>query len=115
MAIWRMTPGGPGPLQYGSLDLERRVGDMIGFDPSLTGMELLVVGRQVHTSFGGTVDVVAVDSEGRVHVLELKRDRSPRDVIAQVLDYGSWAQGLTLGEVSAVYAEQNNGTFDEAF
>ena len=36
MAIWRMTDGGPVPLQYGSLDLERRLEDMIVLDPSLT-------------------------------------------------------------------------------
>jgi Endonuclease NucS len=115
MAIWRMTDDGPVPLRFGSLDLERRLEDMIVQDPSLTGMDLLVVGRQVHTEFGGNVDVVASDAEGRVHVLELKRDRTPRDAVAQVLDYGSWAQELTLEDVAAIYAEQNVGSFDEAF
>jgi hypothetical protein len=28
--------------------------------------------------------------EGRIHVIELKRDRTPREVVAQILDYGSW-------------------------
>lgn len=115
MAIWRMTEAGPTPLHHGSLDLERRLEDMIVADPSLTGTELLVVGRQVHTDFGGNVDVIAVDMEGRVHVLELKRDRTPRDVVAQVLDYGSWAQTLKLDQVSDIYAEQDSGSFAEAF
>jgi hypothetical protein len=115
MAIWRMTEAGPVPLAYGSLDLESRLEDMIVANPSLTGIDLLVVGRQVRTDFGGNIDVLAIDVDGHVHVLELKRGRTPRDVVAQALDYGSWAQGLTIDQVSAVYAEQNDGTLDEAF
>lgn len=115
MAIWRMTDAGPVPLQYASLDLERRLEDMIVTDPSLTGMDLLVIGRQVRTDSGGSIDVLAVDVEGHVHVLELKRGRTPRDVVAQALDYGSWAQRLTVDEVTALYASQNDDPFDEAF
>ncbi len=113
MAIWRMTENGPVALHFGSLDLERRLEDMIVADPSLTGIELLVVGQQVRTDFGGNIDVLAVDVEGRIHVLELKRDRTPRGVVAQVLDYGSWVRDLTLGEVKTIYAEHHDGTFDE--
>lgn len=115
MAIWRMTPTGPVALKSGSLDLESRLEDMIVADPALTGIDLLVVGRQVRTDFGGNIDVLAVDVDGHVHVLELKRGRTPRDVVAQTLDYGSWAQSLTLDQVSSIFAEQNDGTFDEAF
>lgn len=44
-----MTEAGPVALGYGSLDLESRLEDMIVGDPSLNGMDLLVVGRQVRT------------------------------------------------------------------
>ncbi len=116
MAIWRITEAGPVGLSFGSLDLERRLEDMIVADPSLTGMDLLVIGRQVRTSFGGNIDVLATDVEGRIHVLELKRDRTPRDVVAQILDYGSWVQDLDLEAVTALYAEHNDGAgFDDAF
>jgi hypothetical protein len=98
MAIWRMTDAGPVPITYTPLGLERRLEDMIGADPSLIGVELLVVGRQVRTDFGGIIDVLALDSDAHVHVLELKRDRTPRDIVAQALDYGSWAQGLVLDQ-----------------
>ncbi len=36
--------------------------------------------------------MVSVDVEGRIHVIELRRDRPPRKVVAQILDYGFWAQ-----------------------
>lgn len=115
MAIWRMTEHGPRQLTYGSLDLEERLESMVVADPSLTGIDLLVVGRQVPTAFGGWIDVLALDVDGRLHVLELKRDRTPRDVVAQVLDYGSWAQGLTLEDVEIIYAEQMDASLDTAF
>jgi hypothetical protein len=115
MAIWRMTDEGPVPLRFSSLDLERRLEDMIVHDPSLTGTDLLVIGRQVSTRFGGNIDVLAVDADGFVHVLELKRGRTPREVVAQVLDYGSWVQQLDVDQVSTIFTAQNDRNFDEAF
>jgi hypothetical protein len=115
MAIWKMTDDGPTPVPFSQLGLEKRLEDMIVRDTSLLGMDLLVVGRQVATRYGGFVDVLAADSDGHLHVLELKRDRTPREVVAQVLDYGSWAQGLTLEDVSAIYGAQHTDDFTEAF
>lgn len=116
MAIWKMTSEGPVPLPFGQLDQEQRLEDMIVRDTSLLGMDLLVIGRQVTTAHGGYIDVLAVNSEGHLHVLELKRDRTPRDVVAQVLDYGSWVQGLTLADIEAIFPAHNDGTeFSDAF
>jgi hypothetical protein len=116
MAIWRMTDEGPIRLEFTPLDLEARLESLIVNDPSLVGLSVLVVGRQVPTGYGGFVDVVAVDSDGQIHILELKRDRTPREVVAQILDYGSWAQSLSLDAVSEFFAEHQDGApFDEAF
>jgi len=115
MAIWKMTDDGPVALTFSQLSQEKRLEDMIVRDPSLTGIDLLVVGRQVATAYGGFIDVLAVDADAHVHVLELKRDRTPREVVAQVLDYGSWVQGLTLDDVEAIYAAQSGSEFSEAF
>ena len=54
---------------------------------------------------------------GAPHVLELKRDRTPRDVVAQALDYGSWVQGLGLEDLEQIYLDHNGGEtqLDEAF
>lgn len=115
MAIWRMTDRGPRPLQFTALDLESRLEDMLIADPSLSGLDILVVGRQVTTDFGGLIDVLGVDADARLHLLELKRDRTPRDVVAQTLDYASWVQQLTLDNVAAIYAERHEADFDQAF
>lgn len=115
MAIWRITSGRPKPVPFSSLDLEQRLEEMIFHDPALIGVDLLVVGRQVATEFGGLIDVLAVDQEARLHVLELKRDKTPRDVVAQTLDYGSWVQTLTLDDVRGIFADKKEGAFDDEF
>ena len=76
-----------------------------GQDFRMSGTDLLIIARQVPTGFGGFIDLLALDAEGRVHVLELKRDRTPRDVVAQALDYGSWAKDLSLEEPEQIYLD----------
>ncbi len=115
-AIWKMTDAGPQPLTFSRLGLEATLEDMIVADPATIGLELLVIGRQVTTAFGGFIDVLGVDVDGRLHVVELKRDRTPRDVVAQTLDYAAWVADLGLDQVATAYAEHNNGAeLEDAF
>ena len=109
MAIWRMTDAGPDKLVSSPLDLEQRLEDMLAEDPAMSGTDLLIIGRQVPTSYGGYLDLLALDADGRAHVLELKRDRTPRDVVAQTLDYGSWVQGLGLEDLEQIYLDHQGG------
>ncbi|MDE0235396.1 MAG: endonuclease NucS [bacterium] len=117
MAIWRMTDAGPRRLPSSPLDLEQRLEDMLAEDPGMTGIDLLVVGRQVRTAYGGFIDLLALDADGRVHILELKRDRTPRDVVAQTLDYGSWVKGLGIEDLEQMFLDHHDGETDleEAF
>lgn len=92
-----------------SLALEKSLEDHIVADPSILAPGLLVLGRQVLTAHGTYVDVIAVDATGKLVVVELKRDRTPREVVAQVLDYGSWVQALGYEELKAIYEPQHPG------
>jgi hypothetical protein len=60
-------------------------------------------------------DLLAVGGDGTLHVFELKRDRTPRDVVAQILDYGSWTEGLSHAEVISVFNERHDQAFEVAF
>jgi hypothetical protein len=98
------------------MPLESKLEGLIEADPSMLGQALMLIGRQVPTGFGTYIDLLAIDSEGTVHVLELKRDRTPRDVIAQALDYGSWVTGLGHEEVLNLYAAYRPGhVFEQDF
>lgn len=117
MAIWRMTDAGPHELAPSPLKLEQRLEDMLADDPGMCGIDLFIIGRQVRTAHGGYIDLLALDSDGRAHVLELKRDRTPRDVVAQTLDYGSWVKNLSLEELEQIYLDHHGDEkdLDEAF
>ena len=99
MAMWKMTSDGPLAIAPKKLNFEDRLEELVVNDPSLINLSILVIGHQIPTKYGGYIDVLGVDVEGRIHVIELKRDRTPREVVAQILDYGSWAQDLSLSAV----------------
>ncbi|MGY1858088.1 endonuclease NucS domain-containing protein [Modestobacter sp. SYSU DS0290] len=93
--------------------LEAQLEAMIEADPGILGTPLLLIGRQVPTDFGKFIDLLAVDGEGALHVLELKRDRTPREVVAQVLDYGSWVRTLSHEQVLGIFADYRPGAVFE--
>jgi len=64
--------------------------------------KLLIIGRQVVTNFGGFVDLLGVDRQGAVVVIELKRNRTPRDTLAQALEYTSFAAQLNTQQLEGV-------------
>jgi len=39
---------------------------------------------------------------GNIVVLELKRDKTPRDIVAQTLDYASWVKDLSYNEIETM-------------
>ena len=65
-------------------------------DKILEDGRILIIGRQVRTDLGGFIDLLGVDREGNVVVVELKRDRTPRDVVAQALEYAAFAARLDV-------------------
>jgi uncharacterized protein (DUF1499 family) len=49
--------------------------------------QVLVISQESH--FENMTDVLAIDGQGNLVVIEIKRGQSPRDVIAQALEYAS--------------------------
>ena len=62
--------------------------------PDLLIPGLTLVGRQTQTE-GGPLDLLGVDSDGRLAVFELKRGTLSRDAVAQVIDYTSYLDLLS--------------------
>jgi len=104
-------------IKKSKLDLEEKLENWSARDISLLSDDLLVIGRQIETDFGGIIDLLGLDSNGDVVIVELKRDRTPREVTAQVLDYASWVKDLSnekLTEIAEEYLGENL-SLDEAF
>lgn len=81
------------------LSKERMIEDWVVENPGLVGLEAIIIGRQVPTEHGNFIDILAMDRGGGLIIIELKRDRTSREVVAQVLDYASWVRTLTTPEV----------------
>lgn len=104
VGLWRVDGAKPVKLTATGVPLESQLETMIEADPAILGTPLLLIGRQVPTDYGKFIDLLAVDDEGALHVLELKRDRTPREVVAQLLDYGSWVRSLTHEQVLEIFS-----------
>lgn len=115
MKMWRIDGKQPRALSSAVLPSEAALEDFLEKDPSLLGTRLLVIGRQIHTPYGKFIDLLGIDAEGNLHVLELKRDKTPRDVVAQVLDYGSWVATLDRQQVIDLATDHLDVSFPAAF
>lgn len=116
MALWRLEGNKSVPVASSSLEAERRLEDVLAADISILGLDrLVVIGRQVPTRFGKFVDLLALGPPGDLYVIELKRDRTPREVVAQALDYGSWARELDYEALEVIFGAYAPGaSFEEA-
>lgn len=104
-------------IQRASLDLESRLEDWLERDITILARDLLVIGRQVPTGYGGFIDLLCIDAEGDLVVIELKRDKTPREVTAQTLDYASWIKDLDSPEILSIALKYFKGaqTLEQAY
>lgn len=114
-AIWQVGDK-PSPLQPGRLASEQLLEEMIVKEPRILSSEWMLIGRQETTSHGGRIDLLAIAPDGSLVLIELKRDKTPRDIIAQALDYASWVENLTADRLAQIYQRfSGGGKLDEAF
>lgn len=62
-----------------------------------------MIGRQVATSFGTRIDLLALDKSGNSVVIELKRDITPRETLVQALEYTSFIEKLDYDKLEEIY------------
>lgn len=115
MTLWNVEAGRLSRVPAHKLEDEQRLEDWIEQDPTLLGMNLLIIGRQVSTTYGGRIDLLAVDQDGSVVIIELKRDKTPRDVVAQILDYASWVSDLPFSEIDEIASAYLERPLADAF
>ena len=113
--------------QETNLELEKHLEDWLENSPNalVENESILWIGRQTSAKDeDGTIysDLFGVDFQGNLVIVELKKGRTPRDIIAQMLDYAAWTVGLSesqVREIAEVYFETRGvfegKTFDDAF
>jgi hypothetical protein len=107
-ALWTVASQ-PVEVAIGVLSSEQQLEQMIVAEPRILSDEWMLVGRQEDTGHGGRVDLLALTPDGSLVLVELKRDRTPREVVAQALDYAAWVEELQPEHVAAIYARFRPG------
>ena len=69
-------------VRFQPLENEKELEAALATDLSLVGEGLLLIKRQVATASGKFVDMLAVDVQGTLVVIELKRGKTPREAVA---------------------------------
>ncbi len=122
VGIWRLGSTVE-RIEFSPFSSEHRLEEVIAANISILDPHLLLIGRQVRTGYDKGVDLLAMDADGKLVVIELKKGMTPREAVAQLLDYGSWVRGLEAEEIAAIfgsflkrYDPQKAGTsLDDAF
>ena len=109
--LWQVSNSGElDEIPKSELASERQLEDWIETDIDILDKNLIIIGRQVPTDYGHYLDFLCMNNDGDLVVVELKRDRTPRDVTAQALDYASWVENLSAEKISDIaddYLKQN--------
>lgn len=107
-SLWRVGVN-PQELKQSILESEKLLEEMIVASPRMLSEEWMLIGRQENTGYGGIIDLLAIAPDSSLVLIELKRDKTPRDVVAQSLDYASWVDRLQPQDISTIYSRYSGG------
>ncbi len=66
---------------------------------------VLWIGRQVSATVGDVgkyPDLIGIDANGDLVIVELKKGKTPREVVAQILEYASWGAALNYDDLNDI-------------
>ena len=114
IGIWQVKNNLPCKLNNAVIQIEKNLEDWIESNPSLLRSDLVIVGRQVYFD-AGPADLLAIDSQGRWVVIEIKRGKVDRKALAQAIDYASCLETLPPDELKSKtnnYLKSKNTTIE---
>ncbi len=65
--------------------------------------KILIIGRQVTTNLNTFIDLLGIDKTGNTIVIELKRNKTPRETVAQLLEYASFSLIKHINRISLLF------------
>jgi hypothetical protein len=115
MGLYKLEKDKFEEIEKTEVRVEKDLENLLEIDPKpiLDGEDLLIIGRQAHK-----IDLLALDRNGNTVIIEFKKDESPRDVIAQILEYTAWVSKIGydgLNDLYAGYGKRKNEDLHSAF
>lgn len=108
MAIWKLGVK-PEAVPLTGLDQEATLENALKADLGIVDPDLMTLATQVQTDHGKRIDILAMDRQGDLVILELKRNMTPREVVTQTLDYAAWVKTLSAEQVEEIYRDAHQG------
>ena len=104
------------------IDYEKDFENWLENSPHLLSLDgsnstIIWIGRQVTASedeYYRFPDLIGIDGNGDLVIAELKKGKTPREVVAQTLEYAAWGEKLTYDELNnlALKYYDNHHEFD---
>ena len=121
--LFRINPGSRESERIEEVDFarlglrERRdIQEWVAANPSILGEDLLIIGKEF-SGFDLTderLDLLAVDSDGKLVVIELKRDDTGADAHWQAIKYASYLRRATAEQILEMLAEYKGVSQEDA-
>jgi len=111
--LWNIENDKVIQVSQAKLDYENRLEKWLIEDISILSNNLAVVGSQVLTSFSKKIDILAINSVGELIIIELKRDKTYREVIAQILDYATWIKDLDYDDLNNILNKYGKSDYSD--
>ena len=115
---WEIIEGELNEINTSLVDCKRKEQEhlekWIKTNPSILGDNILIIGEQIQTK-SGPLDFLGLDSDGNTVIIELKRDRLPREVAAQAIDYASDVANWEIEKLSEACTRHTGQSLEELF
>jgi hypothetical protein len=113
---WQIVDGKLSPIST-SLKNEGRtepydLEPWIASHPAIIGTDIAIIGRQV-PSKSGPIDLLGIDKSGNIVIIEIKRDKLPREALAQAIDYASDTAEWTIDKIGEICTKYKGKSLDE--
>ena len=113
---WEIVEGKLSPIKSTLADNNRKetehLESWIKTKPEILGTDILIIGEQVYTK-SGPLDFLAIDNNGNIVVVELKRDKLARVVLAQAIDYASDLSTWDIDKLSEICMSYTGNSLEE--
>jgi len=105
-------------VEFASLGFQERrdIQEWVAANPNILGDDLLIIGKEF-SGFDRTderLDLLAVDADGDLVVIELKRDDTGADAHWQAIKYASYLQRASADDIIRMLAEYSETSEDDA-
>ena len=105
-------------VEFARLGLQERrdIQEWVAANPDILGDDLLIIGKEF-SGFDRTnerLDLLAVDSDGKLVIIELKRDDTGSDAHWQAIKYASYFRHASADDIVSMLANYGGMSEDEA-